>query len=215
MGDRDLSRKGIGEIMGAVKQFYDLHPYPLPVEDLDQYRQRWQDENRRRADFHLHWPDRAYQPNLKVLVAGCGTSQAAKHALRQPASQIVGIDISTPSIRHTQALKRKYKLSNLEVYQLPVERASELNCSFDKIVCTGVLHHLPDPEAGLRALGAVLEPDGVMHLMVYAAYGRAGIYMLQEYCRRLGIGDTDQEIQDLAVTLAALPSTPSPGAIIE
>jgi SAM-dependent methyltransferase len=191
--------------MDAVKQFYDLHPYPLPVEDLDQYRQRWRDEARRRADFHLHWPDRAYQPDLKVLVAGCGTSQAAKHALRQPASQVVGIDISTTSLRHTQALKRKYKLSNLEVHQLPVERASELGCCFDKIVCTGVLHHLPDPEAGLRALGAVLEPDGVMHLMVYAAYGRAGIYMLQEYCRRLGIGHTDQEIQDLAVTLAALP----------
>ncbi len=191
--------------MGAVKQFYDLHPYPLPVEDLDQYRQRWQDETRRRADFHLHWPDRAYQPDLKVLVAGCGTSQAAKHALRQPASQVVGIDISTTSIRHTQALKRKYKLSNLEVYELPVERAAELGCCFDKIVCTGVLHHLPDPEAGLRALGAVLEPDGVMHLMVYAAYGRAGIYMLQEYCRRLGIGYTDPEIQELAQTLAALP----------
>ncbi len=46
-----------------------------------------------------------------------------------------------------------------------------------------------------------------MHLMVYAAYGRAGIYMLQEYCRRLGIGHTDQEIQDLAVTLTALPHT--------
>lgn len=191
--------------MGAVKQFYDLHPYPLPVADLDSYSQRWQDESRRRADFYLHWSDRAYQPDLKVLVAGCGTSQAAKHALRQPASQVVGIDISTTSIRHTLALKRKYELSNLEVFQLPVERAGELGCCFDKIVCTGVLHHLPDPEAGLRALAAVLEPDGVMHLMVYAAYGRAGIYMLQDYCRRLGIGHTDPDIQELAQTLAALP----------
>ena len=51
----------------------------------------------------------------------------------------------------------------------------------------------------------VLKPDGAMHLMVYAPYGRAGVYMLQEYCRRLGIGHTDQEIQDLAVTLTALP----------
>jgi hypothetical protein len=40
-----------------VQAFYDLRPYPPPVEDLDGYRRRWQDENRRRADFHLHWPD--------------------------------------------------------------------------------------------------------------------------------------------------------------
>ena len=77
-----------------MRAFYDLHPYPPPVEDLDGYRQRWQDEGRRRADFHLHWPDKAYRADLNVLVAGCGTSQAAKHALRQPASHVVGIDFS-------------------------------------------------------------------------------------------------------------------------
>jgi SAM-dependent methyltransferase len=86
-----------------------------------------------------------------------------------------------------------------------VERAGELGRSFDEIVCTGVLHHLLDPDAGLRALRDVLEPDGAMHLMVYAAYGRAGVYMLQDYCRRLGIGNSGKEIRDLANTLRALP----------
>ncbi len=194
-------------VRNAVQSFYDLHPYPPPVDDLDGYRRRWQDENRRRADFHLHWPGRAYRPDLRVLVAGCGTAQAAKHALRQPASHVVGIDFSRESVQRTAALKRKYNLTNLEVYQLPVERVGELGQRFDKVVCTGVLHHLPDPDAGLRALRAVLEPDGALHLMVYAPYGRAGVYMVQEYCRRLGIGHTDQEIQDLAVTLTALPPT--------
>ena len=189
----------------AVRDFYNLHPYPPPVDDLDEYRQRWQDEGRRRADFHLHWPDKAYRADLTVLVAGCGTSQAAKHALRQPACHVVGIDISETSVRHTETLKRKYHLTNLEVYQLPVERVGELGRSFDEIVCTGVLHHLPDPDAGLRALRDVLKPDGAMHLMVYAAYGRAGVYMLQDYCRRLGIGNTEKEIRDLANTLRALP----------
>jgi hypothetical protein len=41
--------------------------------------------------------------------------------------------------------------------------------------------------------------------MVYAPYGRAGVYMIQEYCRRLGIGHSDREIRDLAQTLTALP----------
>jgi len=158
-----------------VKAFYDAHPYPPPVDDLDGYRQRWQDEGRRRVDFHLHWPGKPYREDLTILVAGCGTSQAAKHALRQPKASVVGIDVSATSVRHTQELKRKYKLENLEVHQLSVECVGDLGCRFDKIVSTGVLHHLPEPEAGLRALRDVLEPDGVMHLMVYAAYGRVGL----------------------------------------
>jgi hypothetical protein len=40
--------------------------------------------------------------------------------------------------------------------------------------------------------------------MVYAAYGRAGIYMMQEYCRLLGVGPTDEELRDLGATIAAL-----------
>ena len=205
MDDRENLTTGSDSVRAAVRAFYDLHPYPPPVEALDGYRQRWQDDSRRRADFHLHWPDRSYRADLKVLVAGCGTSQAVKHALRQPGCQVVGIDISATSIRHTEKLKHQYHLTNLEVYQLPVERVSELSRRFDKIVCTGVLHHLPDPQAGLRALREVLAPDGVMHLMVYAPYGRAGVYMLQEYCRRLGIGHSEEEIINLANTLLALP----------
>jgi hypothetical protein len=76
---------------------------------------------------------------------------------------------------------------------------------FDKIICTGVLHHLPDPDEGLRALRDVLALEGALHLMVYAAYGRQGVYMLQEYARLLGVGDTDAEITDFAKALMELP----------
>jgi len=44
-----------------------------------------------------------------------------------------------------------------------------------------------------------------MHLMVYAPYGRAGIYMLQEFCRRIGIRATEGEICDLISALSVLP----------
>jgi SAM-dependent methyltransferase len=138
-------------------------------------------------------------------VAGCGTSQAAKHALRWPAAQVTGIDISATSVRCTEELKRKYNLTNLQVHQLPIDHVNDLEMTFDQIVCTGVLHHLTDPDAGLAALRAVLKPDGAMHLMVYAPYGRAGIYMLQEFCRRLGIRATDEGIHDLIVALRELP----------
>ena len=205
MDYRDPRFSETNGVREAVRAFYDRHPYPPPAGDLAGYRRRWRDEARRRADFHLHWPGTAYRSDLKVLIAGCGTSQAAKHALRHPSARVTGIDFSATSIRHTEALKRHYHLDNLELHQLPIDRLQELGQRFDKVICTGVLHHLPDPDAELRALRNVLIPDGAMHLMVYATYGRSGIYMLQEYCRRLGIGHSDQEILDLANTLTALP----------
>jgi hypothetical protein len=67
-----------------------------------------------------------------------------------------------------------------------------------------VLHHLPDPDLGLRSLRSVLMPNGAMQLMVYAAYGRAGIYMMQEYCRLLGVTATEAELRDLGSTIGAL-----------
>jgi len=192
-------------ITEEVREFYKRHPYPPPVENLDRYRERWNDTQHRRADFHLFEPAKPYCEDRTMLIAGCGTSQAAKYAVRWPNAKITGIDVSSTSIEQTGILKQKYRLDNLDVLELPVERVSELECSFDHVVCTGVLHHLPDPDKGLQALRDVLDPEGSMHLMVYAPYGRAGIYMVQDYCRRLGIGTSSKEIADLAASLRVLP----------
>jgi SAM-dependent methyltransferase len=193
-------------VADRVRAFYDRYPYPPPVDDLEGYRRLWQDRRRRRAEHHLFWPGRQYRENASILVAGCGTSQAAKHALRWPGARVTAIDFSATSVRHTEALKAKHGLDNLAVRQLPVERAGELGGTFDWVVCTGVLHHLPDPGAGLAALRDVLAPGGAMHLMVYAPYGRTGIYMLQELCRRIGVEPSDAEVPDLIDALRSLPA---------
>jgi SAM-dependent methyltransferase len=193
------------DVTEEVRSFYERYPYPRPIDSLDKYRQLWEDDSRRRAEYHLFWPFRSYSEAPSILIAGCGTSQAAKYALRWPAAQVTGIDCSATSVRCTEELKRKHCLSNLQLHQLAIEQVSELGMSFDLIVCTGVLHHLADPDAGLRALRDVLNPRGAMHLMVYAPYGRAGIYLLQDFCRRLGIHATDVEIRDLIGALSALP----------
>ena len=194
------------DVAAAIKEFYERYPYPRPIDDLDNYRRRWQDPRRRRADFHLFWPETPYAAERTILVAGCGTSQAAKHAARSPEARVIGIDVSATSVRHTEDLRRKYDLTNLEVHQLPIDRVGDLGLTFDEIVCTGVLHHLANPDAALRSLRDVLDPNGAMHLMVYAPYGRAGIYMVQEFCRRIGIQASDDEIRDLIVALGALPA---------
>ena len=197
MKDHESRRTDAASVGEEVRAFYERHPYPPPVDSLEKYRRLGQDRQRRRADYHLFWPARSYKEDQSILIAGCGTSQAAKHALRWPAAQVTGIDFSATSVRCTEELKRKYGLDNLQVHQLPIERANDLEMSFDQIICTGVLHHLADPDAGLSALRGVLKPDGTMLLMVYAPYGRTGIYMLQEFCRRIGIHATDEGIRDL------------------
>lgn len=188
-----------------VQHFYDRYPYPRPVDNLENYGRLWKERQRRLADFHLFWPAQTYREDYSILIAGCGTSQAAKYAMRWPQAQVTGIDFSSTSLEKTEELKRKHNLANLQVHQLAVERAGELEESFDQIVCTGVLHHLVEPGAGLSALRSVLKPGGAMQLMVYAPYGRTGIYMLQDFCRRLGISASDDAIRDLVTALRALP----------
>ena len=195
----------LSDVASEVRAFYDVYPYPPPLDNLDKYKRIWQDRERRRADYHLFWPARSYREDNSILVAGCGTSQAVKHALRWPGAQVTGIDFSATSVRCTEELKQKYNLENLRVRQLPIERVDELKASFDQIVCTGVLHHLGDPDMGLKALRSVLKPNGAMQLMVYAPYGRTGIYMLQEFCKRINISASDRAIRDLVVALKALP----------
>lgn len=70
---------GIAE---EVLDFYDRYPYPPPLDSLERHQRRWQERDRRRVDFHLFWPDRPYREDQNILVTGCGTAQAAKHALR-------------------------------------------------------------------------------------------------------------------------------------
>ncbi len=188
-----------------VREFYDLLPYPAPISDLDQYRELWLNRDRSRWLFRLFWPSGSFREDQDILVAGCGTSQAAKHALREPTARVTAIDISEESLRHTRALKEKYQLDNLDLYQIPIEEVEKLGHSFDKIICTGVIHHLPEPEIGLRAIRGVLKPEGAVHIMVYAPYGRTGIYMLQDYCRLLGIGTSPTELEELGTTLSSLP----------
>ena len=188
----------------AVRAFYESHPYPAPIDNLDRHRDLYRNPDRRRAASLLLWPTEKRRANREILVAGCGTSQAAIHALREPEARVTAIDISETSLRYTRDLQRKYRLQNLVLHRLAIEQVGELGQMFDHIVCTGVLHHLRDPDIGLRSLRSVLAPNGAMHLMVYATYGRAGIYMMQEYCRLLGVDASDAELRDLGAMIGTL-----------
>src|SRR4249919_2190112 len=129
--DHESRRADAASVGEEVRAFYESHPYPPPVDSLEKYRRLGQDRQKRGADYHLFWPARPYREDLSILIAGCGTSQAAKHALRWPAAQFTGIDFSATSVRCTEELKQKYNLDNLQVRELPIERVNELETGFD------------------------------------------------------------------------------------
>ncbi len=119
-----------------VRAFYERHPYPAPLGNLDRHRELYRTPDRRRALSYLLWPTENPRPNREILVAGCGTSQAAVHALREPDARVTAIDISETSLRCTRDLQRKYGLRNLDLHRLAIEEVSELGQMFDQIVCS-------------------------------------------------------------------------------
>ena len=176
-----------------IKSQYMGFPYPEPIKDiplwLETHSQLGDPSNI--ATFNTYWPGEKKRP-LSILVAGCGTSQSAVMAYTNPECQITAIDLSTTSLSHTDRLKKRHSLSNLNLVELSLLEVASLGQSYDLIVSTGVLHHLADPVAGGRALASVLNDDGVLHLMLYGSTLRYPIYPLQNSFHRMGLTQTSE-----------------------
>jgi SAM-dependent methyltransferase len=190
----------------VVGRQYERWRYPRPIQDLEGWiagNWEWFDPS------HAHrtlWPDREYKPDLDILIAGCGTNQAAVFAYNNPAARVVAIDISQPSLDHEQYLKDKHGLWNLELHLLPIEELPTLGLEFDLIVSTGVLHHLASPQAGMEALKGCLRKNGVIAVMLYAKYGRIGVEVLESVFRDMGLGQDEASVQVVKEMISVLPA---------
>jgi SAM-dependent methyltransferase len=187
-----------------VSTQYSRWMYPEPIQDLSSWlagNWQWFDPSHAQEIF---WPDRAPRSDLDILVAGCGTNQAAVLAFTNPAARVVAIDVSQPSLDHHRFLVDKYAMRNLELHRLPIEEVGSLGRDFDLVVSTGVLHHLADPLVGARALAARLRPEGVLALMLYARYGRIGVEMMQAVFRDLGLQQNEASVLMVKEAIASL-----------
>lgn len=138
---------------------------------------------------------------LTVLDAGCGTGDGAIYLAWQGAL-VWALDVSAHALAICQNRANKRGLT------IPMTLGSLLDLprrhlgAFDYVLCSGVLHHLDDPLAGLRALASVLKPGGMIGLMVYAEGGRYPVYQIQQALRALGHTEPAQ-VEDV---LTALPA---------
>jgi SAM-dependent methyltransferase len=141
-----------------------------------------------------HWVFGAARPAsrpLNALFAGGGTGDGTimlaqqMTTLKRPGG-VTWLDRSTAARTIAQSRAQARKLTNITFHQQSLLDLPTSNLGpFDYIDCCGVLHHLPDPAQGLSALLSVLAPGGGIGLMVYAPYGRTGVYMVQDALRRL------------------------------
>ena len=178
----------------VVSRQYEQWVYPAPIFDIpDWLRRNWQWFDPSHSHT-LFWPDRGYKQGMDILVAGCGTNQAAVIAYTNPLAHVVAIDVSDASLEHHRHLSTTHTLENLELHRLPIERVGELGQEFDLVISTGVLHHMANPGEGMSALAACLKTDGVLAVMLYATYGRRGVQMMQSVFRDLGLTQDEPSI---------------------
>jgi len=171
--------------VSEVRAQYEAYPYP----------ERDPEDERRRLitgspshvleiDHFIHGGARDWSRPLRVLVAGGGTGDGLIQIAQQMAdagraAEITYLDLSGAAREVAEARAKVRGLAGIRFVTGSLLDAADLG-QFDYIDCCGVLHHLPDPAAGFRALLAALAPGGGMGFMVYAPYGRSGVYPLQE-----------------------------------
>lgn len=195
---------------------YETFPYPERTP---------QDESKRLligSPSHLreidYWVFKAKRPRhlpLRVLIAGCGTGDGAimlaTHMARsERAGEVICLDRSLKALSIVKERAAVRNLTNIQYVEGSLNNLAALKLgSFDYIDCCGVLHHLPAPLATLRDLVKHLAPGGGMGLMVYAPYGRTGVYMVQEALQHLApLEDSPTSRLDIAKrVMRTLPAT--------
>lgn len=184
--------------MNEVQAQYEAYPYP---------EQNPSDEAKRlitgspslpvEMDHWLWGGARDWSQPLRALVAGGGTGDGLIQLAQILTSagrpyEIAYLDLSTAACGIAEARAAQRKLTGITFLTGSLLGAGDYG-PFDYIDCCGVLHHLPDPQAGFDALAGALAPGGGIGLMVYAPHGRTGVYPLQAAFNTLFAGLQPEE----------------------
>lgn len=210
MGARDGE---VGSRDAAVSAQYEAYPYPArdPAEEARRLITGSPSHLPEVAHhlFHGRMPD-----PCRILVAGGGTGDALTMLAQQTAdagiaAEIVYLDLSEAARDIAEARIRTRGLTARVSFRTGSLLDAAALGRFDYIDCCGVIHHLDDPVAGLRALADALKPDGGMGLMVYGEFGRTGVYEMQEALRLLAPADTLSPGKQVARARAILETLPT------
>lgn len=187
-----------------VKSQYEALPYPPcnPEDERKRLVLTWL-EDLPMINHYCFAGKQSFKNGFRALVAGGGTGDATiflaeqLRAIGATNAEIVHLDMSEASTALARERARIRGLSNITWVNYSLLSLPALGLGkFDYINCSGVLHHLADPDLGLRALRSVLKDDGAIGLMLYATTGRTGVYQMQSLMRLVNDAQTEREAED-------------------
>ena len=198
-----------------VQDQYEAYPYPgrNPAEEATRL-VTGSPSRVAEIDHYLFGGRRDWRKPFRVLVAGGGTGDATVMLAQQlhdkgVKAEITYLDLSSASRAIAEQRIKIRGLTNVTFLSGSLLDLAAMGLGgFDYIDCCGVLHHLPDPDAGLASLAGALAPGGGIGIMVYGEYGRAGLYPLQAALQQLaGNLPLKEQVALAKKLLPALPVT--------
>lgn len=195
----------VDSLTKQVKDQYESNPYPrwhsLPYSTPTLYSRALE-----RALIGYRAPKRFDEQPIKVLIAGVGTGKHAMYVARYFRNvEVTAIDISTRSLAYAKSMAIKLGIHNVTFHQADILNL-ELDQKFDIIECSGVLHHTPNPELGIKNLKAHLAKDGLIKLGLYSTRAREWIYKIKNIIKNR---DTDSCRKSIRVYRQAIQSLPN------
>jgi tetratricopeptide (TPR) repeat protein/SAM-dependent methyltransferase len=178
----------------AVQMQYEENPYPrwqaltrADVQSIEERVQRWNPG---------YVAPAALGASLRVLIAGCGTGMdAIDTALHLHDAEVTAVDLSRASLAYAMRKAEEYGLENIRFRQEDILAIGAPDEPYHFINCTGVLHHMRDPAAGLDRLVRLLVPGGLVRLALYSRLARGPLLEAREAIRASGFGPRERDIR--------------------
>ncbi len=107
----------------------------------------------------------------RVLDIGCGQGRHSWQACKECDCLVCALDIEEADLKKADNMlclmdqqgesKGKWLVVRGEIQSLPFEDAT-----FDKIICSEVMEHIPDDQQGIKEMRRVLKDDGILAISV-------------------------------------------------
>tara|TARA_B100000795_G_scaffold268486_1_gene255537 strand:+ start:1042 stop:3060 length:2019 start_codon:yes stop_codon:yes gene_type:complete len=177
-----------------VREQYEENPYP-----------RWRYTNISLPENFSKWINAEINPNKitynknfdrpNVLVAGGGTGKHTISAIKYKNANILSVDLSLTSIAYAKRKTDDLGLDNIQYLHADILQLKNLNKKFDVIECSGTLHHMKDPVAGLKVLLDILHPHGYLKLGLYSQFAREHVVKTRKFIKKENFNNTVEDIK--------------------